>query len=1002
MAIDPKLVSIRQANQLPVSDPSENADFLFYEGEELMRSPMSNIYDKVNNGINGVIQPSSLAAPATGFFRYLAHTAGTYTNFGGIVVSSADLDVVSGVANNRVIIEVNEGAATKHVERVKGDTGPAADPAKLPLYSAIKSANIAAGTQFIDDENGNIQYRVKTGQTLLTTELPANVVGTKVERVGGADTSNLERQKPTNLAVGLKTGTSLLYSDAAVGNLGGNFSISVLMDFVSTVAEPYLIQKGDPTTNGWAIRRRGTGVFFVANGVETLITYNVIDFHSFITIIGDGNKVKVYGNGKLLFEQTGLVTTATEAIKIAPVNNATNADNLYYISINSAAISESDIKDELSKIVGTYSINEIQRDFVGNFVNFTATGAKKGSKQLSGTAVIATKTYPDWTLKEGSLISQKDMGLVKQYVRDTGVITPTTTSSTSGFTTNNEVNVENYGTIRLVNTVNYFSYYYKFLDKDRKIIKIDRVGELTTPALTTVDLSVPPFAVYFVGTFGRNAGIIGLAKRDVSKPILQKRLHKAQQDIELLAPCIYDGTFDLMSSQTPTTLKIFDVLSNTASTMTIATADWDLFPNNGIVMDLAVKSSTGNYYFVPVLKSATTGVLDVYQKTLDFTPVKFMAAHDTTTSAQGQHLSAYGSRALADGIIGSIQNPTSYRNNGSIGFVSNDGVTAFTKINTTDFLLHDDNGQEVFKGSGVATVTSESTNDDALYKGGFALGHVLNIRANVAGEIVSFKTKSPFKNGFFEVIIENPIGTLQNGYIAVATANLVIENNGVEVYNAPIYAQRYQKVSVTNTGWDNITVKIVSNSAANSCVFIKSMILFRAFAGQVYNPFVAETSTSPVSNKSIVAFFSDSWGEYPIAANIIEPGDDTTLLVRAFDGTNGAGYGYTPKRIAAKTGAEVDNWAYGGTTAVGQYKMMWDIMKKKRYTHIVVHFYLNDMTQGMSGRVWENALRAIVRTAIANGIQPIVCSPMASASDGQRRGAGQMAMSIRRGLYEAL
>lgn len=149
---------------------------------------MQTLEESVVTGIIGVAHPDDVVA-TTGFFRKLVHTAQVYTNYKdaydvSIQVTSADLDVVNGVANNRVIIEVQDGVATKRVERVKGEQGPAADPAKLPLYSEIKSANIIAGTQFIDDENGNVQYRVLAGQTLLTTELPANVDGVKVEKIG--------------------------------------------------------------------------------------------------------------------------------------------------------------------------------------------------------------------------------------------------------------------------------------------------------------------------------------------------------------------------------------------------------------------------------------------------------------------------------------------------------------------------------------------------------------------------------------------------------------------------------------------------------------------------------------------------------------------------------------------------------------------------------------------------------------------------------------------------
>lgn len=75
----------------------------------------------VTSGIKGVATVTTVPS-ATGFERWLAHTAGTYTNFSGIVVSEADLDIINGVANNRVILEVNNGVATKIVERVKGDS----------------------------------------------------------------------------------------------------------------------------------------------------------------------------------------------------------------------------------------------------------------------------------------------------------------------------------------------------------------------------------------------------------------------------------------------------------------------------------------------------------------------------------------------------------------------------------------------------------------------------------------------------------------------------------------------------------------------------------------------------------------------------------------------------------------------------------------------------------------------------------------------------------------
>ena len=85
------------------------------------------IRDIATSGYLG-IATTTTTPPATGAYWYRVDTAGTYTNFKGsgnvaIVVTATDLDVVNGVANNRVILEVNNNVATKIVERMKGDVG---------------------------------------------------------------------------------------------------------------------------------------------------------------------------------------------------------------------------------------------------------------------------------------------------------------------------------------------------------------------------------------------------------------------------------------------------------------------------------------------------------------------------------------------------------------------------------------------------------------------------------------------------------------------------------------------------------------------------------------------------------------------------------------------------------------------------------------------------------------------------------------------------------------
>ena len=83
------------------------------------------------SGIKGIATQSNAPTPYNAstypnglFERYIVKAPiSSPNNWGNIVVTEADLDIVGGVANNRVILEVNNGVVSKWVERVKGDAG---------------------------------------------------------------------------------------------------------------------------------------------------------------------------------------------------------------------------------------------------------------------------------------------------------------------------------------------------------------------------------------------------------------------------------------------------------------------------------------------------------------------------------------------------------------------------------------------------------------------------------------------------------------------------------------------------------------------------------------------------------------------------------------------------------------------------------------------------------------------------------------------------------------
>ena len=114
MAIDPKLVSIKEAKDLPTSEAKSTSDFLFFEDQVLKKSPMSSIYDKVTSGIKGVATqtnaPTTYTAEAypNGLFEtYVVRTPLTMPNSWGSAVTQAELD------SNNVYFDVKNGVLTK-------------------------------------------------------------------------------------------------------------------------------------------------------------------------------------------------------------------------------------------------------------------------------------------------------------------------------------------------------------------------------------------------------------------------------------------------------------------------------------------------------------------------------------------------------------------------------------------------------------------------------------------------------------------------------------------------------------------------------------------------------------------------------------------------------------------------------------------------------------------------------------------------------------------------
>ena len=223
MAIDPKLLVLKPVSELATVNNPTTGSLLFYDGgDELKKTNVSDFYNAMQSAYLG-IATTTTTPPATGAYWYKVNMAGTYTNFKGsgnvaIVVTATDLDVVNGVANNSVILEVNNGVATKVVEKVKGDKGDPADPAK-PILLSTATYPISAGSQLIEDSvTNNLQnYLVKI--TLTSGQTPTTNPE-KVGTLGGAADLLLEDDINAPAVVNIGSYTDYDISEALTGALG--------------------------------------------------------------------------------------------------------------------------------------------------------------------------------------------------------------------------------------------------------------------------------------------------------------------------------------------------------------------------------------------------------------------------------------------------------------------------------------------------------------------------------------------------------------------------------------------------------------------------------------------------------------------------------------------------------------------------------------------------------------------------------------------------------------
>lgn len=177
-------VPLSSIEEKPVPDTADT--FLIDTPSGPRKSKMGNIYDRVKTAYLGIISPMD-AAPLTGAWHGKATVSGTYVNFkdatnASIVVTAADLDIVSGVQRNEVIIEVNSGVSIKVVYAKIGPQGVAGTTDILNISAMSGNYNYADATAARADvpvsyRKYGLQVSYKSANTWVTDQFIGSDLG---------------------------------------------------------------------------------------------------------------------------------------------------------------------------------------------------------------------------------------------------------------------------------------------------------------------------------------------------------------------------------------------------------------------------------------------------------------------------------------------------------------------------------------------------------------------------------------------------------------------------------------------------------------------------------------------------------------------------------------------------------------------------------------------------------------------------------------------------------
>ena len=479
---------------------------------------------------------------------------------------------------------------------------------------------------------------------------------------------------------------------------------------------------------------------------------------------------------------------------------------------------------------------------------------------------------------------------------------------------------------------------------------------------------------------------------------------------------------------TPTNFGVVNVTARVSDTqMTVSDATAFIYSGSCVVYDPTANSYTSHNVI------GINGTTITVMPPLPTNPTQAQTMHD---SNQGQHLTLFGYKGLADFALNAVQkysykkpenrifnfNPTLFsRQTSSQGQITTDGTTIAIPVTYVG----------TAKTGGFVSGTTSLLKACDMNSGNLNIGNNAHtqyltrsyqLTDGIAGNGFEISFDGQGNNGFIEI----PLAVRDESYTSSVDsqtyrtsgkARLQVFNGSTSIHDVVYAVGQVHHVFVDFTAAETIKVRVTCETSTPTSVLLSGIFAYKKSANT--------SKDALFKDGDVVAFLGDSWTQYPIASTIGETGQ-----IRP-DGSISTGSQWLSRRMKEKLlvqGKNVTmlNMGFGGQTSRwGKYWVNTIINLDPKPTHCVLCFYINDANSiaaptnnlydfdpnnmflnvpessgGVNGKIpsydaWEANIKWLCEKLSENGIKPIVIMP-------SQTGSATQAQAIRSGELDRL